>query len=266
MGKKRILGREDSIKKIMEKKEFKTLPLCDVKLVYSLFDKPFFLEEEKIKKTRNLLRKVYSVFSSGKLLSSKEKPFNWFLKKHFSSNERLPFYEKLYLRIFKNFKDGSLVNVYDLGSGANGFSYPFFKKFGLNVKYFGVEAIGSLVEYQKKYFKQKKNFKVFHETLFNLEGIKKILSLGKGKKVIFLFKVIDSLEMLKRDYSKEFLKEIVPFVDLVVVSFATRSLMKKKKFFVNRSWIKNFIKENFNFLEEFELGAEEYLIFSKKDL
>ncbi len=266
MAQRKILSREDSLKKIMEKKEFRTLPLRDVKLVYSLFDKADFLEEEKVKKTRELLRKVYSAFSSRKLLGFKEKSFNWFLNKHISSKERLPFYEELYSRIFKDFKTEKLVNVYDLGSGVNGFSYPFFKKVGLKIKYFGVEAIGFLVDSQKEYFKIEKNFQVFHESLFDFEKIKKIISLGKGKKVIFLFKVIDSLEMLKRDYSKEFLKGVVPLVDLVVVSFATKSLIKKKRFFVNRSWIKNFIRENFNFIEEFELGAEEYLIFSKKDL
>jgi len=42
--------------------------------------------------------------------------------------------------------------------------------------------------------------------------------------------VIDSLEVIERNYSKKLLKEIVPLVDLVVLSFATRSLGKRSKF------------------------------------
>ena len=81
---------------------------------------------------------------------------------------------------------------------------------------------------------------------------------------MFLLKVIDSLEVMKRDYSKEIIKEIIGFSDRFVLSFATRSLGKGKKFSVNRGWILNFIKENYLVLNDFELGGERYLIFSKK--
>ena len=56
----------------------------------------------------------------------------------------------------------------------------------------------------------------------------------------------------------------MPLAERVVVSFATRSLVSRKKFNVKRSWIKNFIKENFNVLDEFELGGEEYVVFENK--
>ena len=72
--------------------------------------------------------------------------------------------------------------------------------------------------------------------------------------------------MLKKDYSKTFLTEISFLADLFVVSFATRSILSKKKFFVERRWIYDFLDKNFLVLNKFELGNEEYTIFSKKDL
>ena len=83
-------------------------------------------------------------------------------------------------------------------------------------------------------------------------------------RVCFLFKTVDSLEMLKRDYSKELLLAITPLVDRMVVSFAMRSLFKKKMFKVRRSWAINFIEDNFKILEEFQLGGEKYIAFKAK--
>ena len=266
MARKKVLSKEDSFKEIMKKKEFSGLPLEDVKLIYSLFDEDSFGEEEKIKKSRALLKKVYTAFTSKKLLIDKGKEPFWFLKKHMSTKERFPFYEKLYLKILRGFNKKDKILVYDLGSGVNGFSYPFFKKLGFEVKYVGFESIGQLVSLQNKYFKGNGNFKCLHRSLFDLKSVKKEIKKGAGKKIVFLFKVIDGLEMVKRNYSKKLLESLVPLVDLVVLSFATRSLVSRKKFFVKRNWIKKFIEENFSVLGSFEMGEEEYLLFSKKGL
>jgi hypothetical protein len=72
------------------------------------------------------------------------------------------------------------------------------------------------------------------------------------------------LEMVESDYSKKLLWEIVPFVDKVVISFATRSLVKKTKFKVSRGWIIKFIEETFEVLDDFEIGTERYIAFKKK--
>jgi hypothetical protein len=105
--------------------------------------------------------------------------------------------------------------------------------------------------------------KAIHESLFNLDKAKEIINGAKRPRIVFLFKVVDSLEVVKRDYSKDLLQEIVPLVDRVVVSFATHSLGARKKFSVQRGWIVNFIKERFKILDDFELGGERYLIFEK---
>lgn len=257
------MEKEEVIKKIISKKEFSELPLEDVRMVFKKFDKENYSAEEKVKLTRDLLRKMYTVFLSTKLLKYKEKNFEWFLKKHFSTKERFENYEKLYRRIFANFS--GKLNLYDLGCGVNAFSSVFFPK-NLEINYFGVEAVGQLIEVQKKFFEGKKTFHFFHESLFNFNEIKRIVEKDKGKKVLFLFKALDSLEMLKKDYSKILLKEIVPLVDLVVVSFATKSLVSKRKFFAERKWLKEFIEKEFKMIEIFEEGNEEYILFSKKGL
>lgn len=259
--------------KIIAKKEFSQLLKKDVEIAWKKFERRQTSDEEKIRLTRDLLRKVFSVFASGKLLSVKNKDAEWILKKHISTRERLPYYKELYKRLLD--KDYA---IFDLGAGVNGFSYNYFPK---GTEYVAVEAVGQLVNLMNNYFQDNKlKAKAIHESLFELEKIKKLIKqvVGiqgrtpkdfkkkslQGAKIIFLFKTLDSLEMIERDYSKKLLKEIVPLAERVVVSFATRSLVSRKKFNVKRSWIKNFIKENFNVLDEFELGGEEYVVFENK--
>jgi hypothetical protein len=115
------------------------------------------------------------------------------------------------------------------------------------------------------YFKKEKiNGRALHLSLFDLEKIKNLIKETEEPRIIFLFKTLDSLEVLKRDYSKKLILEISPFAERIVVSFATESMMKRKKFKIKRAWILNFIEENFRILDDFELKGERYLIFGKK--
>jgi len=257
--------------KIIAKKEFSQLPKKDVELAFFKFDIKDYLDEEKIKLTRELLMKTFSVFASAKLLNIKDKDTIWLLKRHASTRERFEFYPDLYKRIFKNTKDK--FTIFDLGAGMNGLSYGFFPD-KLDFDYIGIEAMGQLVDLANYHFKTCgiENFLALHFSLFELEKIKKYLKQVKGTKIVFLFKALDSLEMLERNYSKKLLLEIVPLVDTlsehknlsrgkVVVSFATRSLIKKEKFKANKKWLVEFINENFKVIEDFELGGERYLSF-----
>ncbi len=246
------------LSKIKEKREFSQLSDLDIELAFSHFEKRQVGEEEKIRLTRELLREVFSAFISKKLLSLKSKDEEWILRKHISTKERLPYYKHIYNRIFQNFREASVV---DLGAGINGFSYKFFKG---RVSYLAIDSVGQLVELMNHYFKEKKlSGKAVHLSLFEKEKVKEIIKKQKKPRVVFIFKVIDALESLKPNYSKELLSEIVPLADRVVVSFATRSLGQRKSFKAKRNWIVDFIKENFNLIEDFELGGEHYIVFSK---
>jgi len=253
--------RKEIYEKIIKKKDFSQLPKKDVEKAFQNFEKRQVSDEEKIRLTRDLLRKVFSAFISKKILSLKDKEPEWVLRKHISTRERLSSYPKLYSRILKNFKKGSII---DLGAGINGFSYRFFKK---NLAYVGIEGVGQLVNLMNHYFdKQVLKARAIHMSLFEIEEIKKIITKARKPKIIFLFKTLDSLEMLERNYSKKLLREITPLVKKVVISFATRSLIKKTKFRVKRTWILEFIRKNFRILDDFELGNERYIIFDKNNL
>lgn len=248
------------LSKIREKREFSQLPEKDIEMAFSHFEKRQTSEDEKIKLTRELLRKVFSAFISKKLLSLKNKEPEWILRKHISTRERIKYYPEIYRRILNELN--KKINIIDLGAGINGFSYNYFKKLKYDVKYIAVESVGQLTELMNFYFKSNKiNANAIHLSLFELDKIKKLIKEQKGEKVIFLFKVIDALEMIKRDYSKELISEITPLADRVVLSFATKSLGNREKFNAKRSWIVDFIKENFIVLDDFEIAGERYIVF-----
>ncbi len=278
------MNKHSIISKIVLKKEFSQLPKKDVEKVYEKFERRQTSDEDKIKLTRDLLRKVYSVFTSEKLLNKnildKKTPAE-ILKKHISTRERFKDYPRLYSKLLKDFKEKE-ISFIDLGAGVNGLSYNFFPK-NKKINYLGIEAVGQLVGLMNYYFdtlipsyskghmgardgtsKNKIFGKAIHESLFNLNVVKKTIRGINGKKIVCLFKVVDSLEMVEKNYSKKLLNEIVPLVDLVVVSFATKSLVSKKIFNAKRYWFENFVKENFLITEDFELSSERYFVFKKR--
>lgn len=252
------MDKHEIIKKIIEKKEFSKLPSKDVEIAFEKFDKPINSEYQKLKLTRAFLRKVYSSFSSRKLLNIKDKNAEWVLKKHKSTKERLPYYEEIYGRILNNEK-----TIIDLGAGVNGFSYDYFKD--KNINYIATEAVGQLVDLMNFYFeKEKIKGKAFHISLFDLKKTKQLIKKTKEPRIILLFKVIDSLEVMERNYSKEILEELVGLSNKIVLSFPTKSLGKRQTFAARRNWILYFIKDNFKALDEFEFGGEKYICFKRK--
>lgn len=256
------MNRLELIEKITQKKEFSQLPKKDVEIAFEKFSKKDLNDWQRIKLVRQFLRKIYTSFSSRKIFSEpkKKKESEWYLMKHKSTKERFEYYGNIYERIFKNLKE---VSVIDLGAGINGLSF-LNEKIKTKISYVGIEAVGQFVDLMNDSFKKDRfNGKAIHESLFEVEKIKKIISEQKKPRVVLLFKVIDSLEVVKRDYSKELLKEIMPLSDKVVISFATRSLGNRKKFSVTRNWLLNFIKENFEITDDFEVFGERYIIFRK---
>jgi len=250
------MEKDQIINKVMEKKELRNIPLEDVEMALGMCLGEEIGEREAVKKTRALLHKVYGAFGSRKLLQLRERDPEWILRKHLSTRERMPYYKELYGKILKKGE-----TIIDLGAGVNGFSLSYVPE----NKYFGVEGIGELVDLMNDYFaKNKMKAKALHLSLFNLRMIKNEIGEINGKKVVFLFKVLDSLEMLERDFSKKLLEEITPLVDRVVVSFATRSMISRKLFKAKRRWVIDFIKERFKILEDFELGGERYVVFKGK--
>ena len=281
--------------RITQKKEFSQLPKKDVELAIEKFEKRNLNDYQMLKLTRQFLRKIYSSFSSRKVFSSdgKGKSTEWYLMKHKSSKERFPHYEEVYERIFP---ETGKFSVVDLGCGINGLSFlpstnpptnsqPDFiisnlkivkvnllahpnnlagDLFSRIINYLGIEAIGQFVDLMNEFFKKEKfNGKAIHESLFDMEKIKEIIKEQKKPRIILLLKVIDSLEIVQRDYSKKLLEEITPLGEKIVVSFATRSLGNRKKFSANRNWLNKCINKIFKVEDDFEIGGERYIVFKK---
>jgi hypothetical protein len=250
------------IEKIKSKREFSQIRDIDIEKNFLIFSNKNIPEEEKIVLTKEQLRKLFSAYFNKKLLSLKDKDYKWILRKHLSTRERLSYYKKLY-EIF--LKDYQQVNIFDLGCGINGFSYPLFNK-KKKIKYFGIESVGQLVNLTNYFFENNGyNAKCFHLSLFEIEEIKKLIKNQKGKKIIFLFKVIDALENVELDYSKKLILELISLVDEVILSFSIKGFSGKNKFKANRTWILNFIKENFDIIKDFTLGNERYISFKSKN-
>lgn len=270
---------QEIYEKIIQKKQFSEIPRADVERAYARFDR--LDEEDRIKKTRWLLTNIFSGFGGKKLLVWKNKSAEEVLQKHLSTRERMSVlrrssetpdtsgerhenYEEIYSRLLKNLP--SKISVLDFGAGVNGFSYNFFEKVGKEVDYIGVEAVGQLVKLTNDYFKENKlkNAVAVHESLFELEKVKKLIMKTKTPRVVFMFKVVDALKSLERNYTKNFLKEIMPSVERLVISFPTESWMKRTKFFAQRNWLIDFIKEEgWNFIDDFNVGGERYLVVEK---
>lgn len=257
------MNKQELIEKITFKKEFSQLPKKDVEMALEKFDTERYSDEEKVKFTRDLLRKTFSGFSGKKLLLFKNKSPEEILQKHLSTRERYSHYLEIYERILKNLP--KKMSIIDLGAGVNGLSYDNFEEIGKDVNYTGIEAVGQLVDLVNTYFEQDKTHgKMLHLSLFDLEKVKEIIKEAPKPRVIFLFKVIDSLERFERDYTKKLLLEVVPLADKIVISFATESWVRRKRFYANRKWLTEFIGEHWQFTDDFEIAGERYLVFEKK--
>lgn len=256
------------IEKIIKKKEFSELPMDDIKRALGLFIRNEHIsDEDKVKRTRDLLRKVYSGFGGRRLLVFKDKDVEEILKKHLSTRERFDYYEEIYSRLLKGLNSDKEITILDLGAGVNGFSYYFFEKIGFTkIKYTAVEAVGQLVNITNLFFTQKKlgsKASAVHLSLFDYASLEKIIKKSNKPRIIFMFKVIDSLEKIERDYTLVFLKKLKECgVERIVLSFPTKSWFKRKNFFAKRTWLIDFIQDNFEISDDFEVNGERYLVFS----
>jgi CRISPR/Cas system-associated endonuclease/helicase Cas3 len=196
------------------------------------------------------LRKYLTVFLSNKIVSGKLSSEE-ILAKHISSKDRD--YPELYHRIV-----GDEDVIFDLGAGVNGFSYKYIGK-----KYVAFEATRILVELMNNYFREKGfNAGAIWADLFDIEKIKQVIIGENGKKAVWMFNIVDALE-IEPNFSKKFILELAPLVDRVVLSWPTQSLQKKRKFSANRNWIFSFIQQNYRILDNFEMNGEKFVVFSK---
>lgn len=240
---------DDVVSKIKEKREFSKLPNSIVERVANLCS-------GDVKESRKLLRKYFGVFLTNKVLKAKGS-FKDILRNHMSSSKRD--YKTFYSEIFKGL--GEVKSVIDLGAGVNGFSYPFLKGVLGDVSYIGIEACGQLVDSMNNYFK-KNNFNggAVCLDLFDFDSILEILRKEKAPRAVFLFQVVDAIESLKRNFSRELVFKIFEECEVLAITLPMESLGKRKKFEVSRKWLIDFLKENFIITKDFVLNGERVLV------
>jgi len=249
----------DLIKKIKEKKEFSGLPDSLIEKVLTQRIIKNKSDEEKIKLSRAFLRKYFGVFLTNKVLKGKDEKV---LMSHISSKKRdySSFYEKISSFVGKNFR-----SVVDLGCGMNGFSYPYFVKVFGEVKYIGFEATRQLCDLQNGFFDKSEfsDARVFWGDLFNFEQVKGILKSSASPKLVLFLQVVDALESVEPNFSKYFLLEMKRSLnkeDVLVISNPLKSISGRNRFNIKRRWLEDFVKENFNVIDKFDLFDEEFLI------
>ncbi len=246
----------DLINEVKKKKEFLGLPDSVVIRVVGEVDESLD-SKTKVKEVRAILRKYFGVFLTNKVVKPKDiMDYDSILKSHKSSGKRE--YDEFYGQIRKCFRGEEVVSIIDFGAGGNGFSYPYLRKAFGNVRYVGVEASGQLVDNTNVFFDKSgfgKLCEVVHGDLFDVNFVEGILkSEGKGR-VVFLFQVIDALESLEKNFSKDFLLKIKRSSEHIVVSMPMLSL-SGKMIKVKRDWVVGFLKGNFEVLGEFEKNGE----------
>lgn len=241
------------VEEVKKKKEFSGLPDS---VVLRALEK----SGEDVKDARKFLRKYFGVFLTNRVLKNKGDK----LGVHLSSKKRdyLEFYEKIFSL------DGELnvKSVVDLGCGVNGFSYGFLREVVGDVSYIGVEAAGQLVDqmnlfFEENGFSKKGDSNKFDALaicgdLFDLDFVGGILKKAEKDRVVFLFQVVDALESVQRNFSKDLIDVVMENCELLVISVPLVSLSGGKKFAVKRKWLLDFLEDKYKVILDFEMFGE----------
>ena len=241
------------VEEVKRKREFSQLP-------ESIVERSLKVSSEDVKGARVLLRKYFGVFLTNKVLKGKLSG-DEILNAHISSKKRD--YRGFYREIFEGFEN--VGSVIDLGSGVNGFSYHYLQEILGNVEYLGVEASGQIVKHVNDYFLDGKFYgRAICEDLFNVENILAEIRSMKKNRIVFMFQLVDALESLKKNFSKEFILKISSECEFIVLTFSLESISGRKKFSVERKWLIEFLEKEFDVLKDFKMFGERVLVFRKK--
>ncbi len=225
--------------------------------VYGMF------QAKTINKRHNLLeelRKAIKENSGKKTIIKKEKILEKhaaLLKTHISTCERIKNNKELYQTIFSI--TGKPESILDLGCGLNPLTIPFMELD--NIDYIASEFNQPDVDFLNEYFTimpgEIKGIAVKINLLEDYERLKEY-----NVDVCFLFKVLDSLENIRKNISYDIIKNID--ANFIVVSFPLKTLSGKKEMNLKkRNWFEKICNRyNHNF-ESFELGDELYYVVKK---
>lgn len=258
------------IESIKKKKEFSYLEDDFVLKVLKIYfksnsvpsnNKRSALYKLTVKNVRKILREVFGVFQPvddlkrlellDELNSLKDLDMHReILSRHISTRERLDFYDRLYSRIFDI--TGKPKSILDLACGINPISFPFMD---VKVKLICYELSKLDCDLLNGYFNK---FGIYGKVVCG-----DLLSVKKFPKVdvVFLFKTLDSLEILSKNSSLELLNKLN--CKWIVVSFATKSLGGRKKI-SKRVWFEKLLKKLKYRYEVLDFDNERFYVVRKK--
>ena len=215
------------------------------------------LFKQILKEIKTEINHQYTIFLTSDF-SKKQNLTNYkeILQSHKSSKERFPFYPEIYTKIFSWYKPKKIA---DLACGLNPISYNFMK---IKPKIFATDLAEKDMDFLNKFFKENKINAIAKNYDLTDENFLKEPEL-KDCDLIFLFKALDSIEEVKRHYSKILLEKL-PAKHLVV-SFPTKSIGSKQNFDMKkRNWFYKYLeKQNWEY-KEFQIENEWFFLIEKE--
>lgn len=194
--------------KPLKSKDFKLMLKEIRKRLHEIYG-VFILDRKDLRPLKEHLKKVKSLDEEALELHTR------ILEAHKSSAERVNFYSHVYEKIFSI--TGKPKSILDLACGLNPLSFPWM---GLKkVKYFAYELTEEDCKFIQEYLDLMKSFGLDGKAF--AVDLMKVGQLPKAD-VCFLFKALDSLEDLERNYSEKLLVKIP--AKFIVVSFPTMSI------------------------------------------
>ncbi len=238
----------EKVKKIL-KKEKKIRTKLDNSKSFKEFSRSKDFKELK-SKVREELRKVYGVFQKKKGSSP--------LLAHQSSEERYDYYPEIYQKLFTI--TGKPETIIDLGCGANPYSYEYLS---CTPFYMAMDLPSEDLKEIAAFFKKNK----IKGEVLGIDLVKEYDKLALLLKdnpfdVAFLFKLLDSLETVKKNISIKLLEAVNAtwlIVSFPTVSIGGRKHIKKER----RAWFEKLLTRKGWHWEELTIGEEVFYVVLK---
>ena len=234
----RFLKDPERVMRGKEYLEIKRAFRADMRILYGVFFMPGYpAKREKL--VGNLIKEPTTINAQA------------VLGLHRSTYERLPYYDYLYQQLFRF--TGIPESILDLGCGYNPFSYQF-----LNARpaYHSADIAQEDLGFINRYFT---SLGVEHsEHCLDLSDPKAVKNLPRAD-VAFAFKLLDGLEAINRDVTKELLQAIP--AEHIIISFASLSIGQHKT--INpREWFERLITDQV--VGRVTLPNEQFVIITKQ--
>ena len=226
------------------------------------------INKSMIKDIRKNLHKLYSTYSSkknkrNKLLEElKNNPKNLniikqVLKTFVSANERIEDYEIIYKNIFNiTCKPKSII---DLGCGLNPLSFPFMHLKYLD--YYCYDIDEEDIKFLNEYFNIMKSKGLNGKAqILNVQDFEKISKLLPTVDIIFLWKIIDLIDIDNHKTSEELIKILMDKSKFLVASFATKTITRKPMNFPKIKWFELMLNRIGLSFETFSINNEIFYV------